>query len=47
MKSEGKLKKIKDEFLAKAEYLTTFKLASESIKSYEDLLNSTWISVPN
>jgi hypothetical protein len=41
MNSERKLKKIKDEILAKAEHLNTFNLASESMRSYEDLLNST------
>ena len=39
--SEGRLRKIKQEVLGKAKVLNEFNLASESMRSYEDLLNST------
>jgi hypothetical protein len=40
--SEGKLRKIRQEALGKAKVLNDSNLASESKKSYEDLLNSTF-----
>ncbi len=39
--SEGRLRKIKQEVLGKAKVHNDFNLASESMRSYEDLLNST------
>jgi hypothetical protein len=41
MDSEGKLRKIKQEILGKVKVIDKFKLTSESMKSYEDLLNSS------
>ncbi|HET7285108.1 MAG TPA: hypothetical protein VFI70_10520, partial [Nitrososphaeraceae archaeon] len=39
--TQGKLRKIKQEILGKAKVIDKFNLTSESMKSYEDLLNSS------
>lgn len=41
MDSEEKFRMIKREVLGEAKMLNEFKLASESVEPYEDLLNST------